>query len=349
MILLLCFNIFNLSLFSLFAADNKSDRFEDWNKFSNEKNDIKTSRAIEYLKLKWPELLSKVHYRHLFRVKLAPKTSKGNKPKDPNINTQYQREQLRKRRNREEVPLNDTDADQLIKTLRIGDFLSDKRGCKHYLYLCKLPVSDQYEMAECASFASLRSSATDFIKWVNTVAVKRALQEKLEIASPEAYEDQLQEQENCYSCYVQQYKFQEKMTKALKDKVLKKANLCGALESIKEIDLVTWEIPNNSNSSINDISDLGPDRNNETNKKTDINDKFRIRKHFDPGYGDDSFIHYKTTPKGDIYCTHHGFFKLPKGCTENSTIRDQLKAYGITDLELLDECADIPPVQALPD
>jgi len=50
------------------------------------------------------------------------------------------------------------------------------------------------------------------------------------------------------------------------------------------------------------------------------------------------------TPKGRIYCTHHGFIIPPKGCDGDSTIRDQLKVHGITDIKQLDECADIPPI-----
>ena len=82
---------------------------------------------------------------------------------------------------------------------------------------------------------------------------------------------------------------------------------------------------------------------NELYKKM-VKEKYLIRFMPDAGYKEDSYSHYKMTDNGTIYCTQHGFMIPPKGCDGNSTIREQLKAYGITDEKLLDECADRPPV-----
>ena len=62
----------------------------------------------------------------------------------------------------------------------------------------------------------------------------------------------------------------------------------------------------------------------------------------DPGYGRGSLGHYKLSPQGVVYCTHHGFNPPPKGCDADSTVREQLKAHGVKDENALDHCADIP-------
>ena len=192
-----------------------------------------------------------------------------------------------------------------LKVLRMEDFLKDEEVCRAYAYLCKLPRKDQLEMDRLAQLTFKAFITSGYRNKSGAIGVLQKKALNLPTDMKPLYPVY---RANAYACWANQ------------------KTIAGALE-MYNLDM---------NTSV---------------KKLDSHMFSKLKEHKylrtipqDPGYGSDSSCHYKLTPQGDIYCTHHGFIIPPKGTTADTTIREQLKLHGIKDKVLLDQCADIPVI-----
>ena len=198
---------------------------------------------------------------------------------------------------------------RVLEALRLDAFLSDDKVCNAFRYLSRLPMEDLSQMDQISNKADsiLKEAKEKNKEKIIEGLIKNAKKQALNVPVNPAFNYEI------YRFFLLQcWSNQKLLTRALK--MYKEATKV-------EITEITSEI----------VQKLG--------RQGYLN--FYL---LDLPYGPDSYSHYKISAKGDVYCTHHGFVVPPKGCNSDSTIRDQLKAYGITDEKLLDECSDLPPI-----
>ena len=198
---------------------------------------------------------------------------------------------------------------RVLEALRLDALLRDTKVCDAFRYLSRLPMEALSQMDQISNKADsiLKEAQEKNKKQIIEGLIKNAKKQALNVPVNPAFN---------YDFYrfflLKCWSNQKLLTRALK--MYKEATKV----EVKEI---TSEI----------VQKLG---------RQGYLDSYLI----DLPYGFDSYGHYKISSKGDVYCTHHGFTIPPKGCNGDSTIRDQLKAYGVSDEKLLDECSDLPPV-----
>ena len=192
-----------------------------------------------------------------------------------------------------------------LKVLRMEDFLEDDEVCRAFSHLCKLPRKEQREMDKLAQ-QTFKAFITS--EYRNKSGALGVLQKKALNLPTDMKPLYPVYRANAYACWANQ------------------KTIAGALE-MYNLDM---------NTSVSKLDG------HMFNKLKEHKYLRTIPK--DPGYGSDSSCHYKLSPDGDIYCTHHGFIIPPKGTTADTTIREQLKLHGIKDKKLLDQCADIPVI-----